>query len=160
HGAVCLGADDAPLRPVILWNDGRAAGEAAELNREHPDLAWELGVPAAPGFTAPKLLWLSRHEPALLDRLSKVLLPKDYVRLWLTGEHVTDMSDAAGSWWLDEARRDWSDKALAATAVSRAVMPRLIEGTEISGHLRPALAGRFGLTAGIPVAGGGGDAMV
>ena len=159
HGAVCLGADDTPLRRVILWNDGRAAGEAAELNQAHPELAWQLGVPAAPGFTAPKLLWLSRHEPETLAALRKVLLPKDFIRLWLTGEHASEMSDAAGSWWLDEAARDWSDKALAVTGVSRAVMPRLVEGTDISGRLRPALAARLGLKPGVPVAGGAGDAM-
>ncbi|MDQ0395611.1 xylulokinase [Labrys monachus] len=159
HGAVCLGADDRPLRPVTLWNDSRAAAEAAELNRIHPDLAWRLGVPAAPGFAAPQLLWLSRHEPATLVALRKVLLPKDYVRLQLTGEHVTDMSDAAGSWWLDEAARDWSDAALAATAVSRSVMPRLVEGTAVSGSLTVSAATRLGLRPGIPVAGGAGDAM-
>ena len=88
-----------------------------------------------------------------------VLLPKDYVRLWLTGEHVTDMSDAAGSWWLDEARRLWSDGALAATGMTPAMMPRLVEGTAVSGTLRPALAKRWGLRDGLPVAGGAGDAM-
>ncbi|WP_342588414.1 xylulokinase [Labrys okinawensis] len=159
HGSVCLDAEDRPLGPVMLWNDGRAAAEAAELNRDHPDLAWQLGVPAAPGFTAPKLLWLARHQPALRARLMRVLLPKDFVRLWLTGEHVSEMSDAAGSWWLDQARRDWSDAALAATGVERSQVPRLIEGTEISGQLRPALAARLGFRAGIPVAGGAGDAM-
>ncbi len=159
HGSVCLDASDQPVLPVILWNDSRAVAEAAELNRDHPDLAWKLGVPASPSFTAPKLLWLSRHRPDLMARLSRVLLPKDFVRLWLTGEHVSDMSDGAGSWWLDEAARDWSDTALAATGVDRSQLPRLIEGTEVSGRLRPALAERLGLRPGIPVAGGGGDAM-
>ena len=82
-------------------------GEAEHLNAAHPDLAAVLGVPATPGFTAPKLLWMSRHEPKLFAATRHVLLPKDYVRLFLTGEHVTDMSDAAGRWWLDEAKRDW-----------------------------------------------------
>jgi xylulokinase len=159
HGSVCLDRADQPLLPVILWNDSRAVEEAAELNRTYPDLAWQLGVPAAPGFTAPKLLWLSRHRPELMARLARVLLPKDFVRLWLTGEYVSDMSDGAGSWWLDEARRDWSDAALAATGVDRSHMARLVEGTAVSGHLRPALAERFGLKPGIPVAGGAGDAM-
>jgi xylulokinase len=159
HGAVCLDAADQPLLPVILWNDSRAAAEAAELNRDYPDLAWQLGVPAAPGFTGPKLLWLSRHRPDIRARVRHVLLPKDYVRLWLTGEYVSEMSDGAGSWWLDEAKRDWSDAALAATGVERGQMARLVEGTEISGYLRPDLARRFGLKPGIPVAGGAGDAM-
>jgi xylulokinase len=159
HGAVCLGADDRPLRPVILWNDARAAAEASELNERFPDLAKVLGVPAMPGFTAPKLLWMRRHEPAIADAVRLVLLPKDHVRLWLTGERVTDMSDAAGSWWLDEAARDWSPAALEATGASLDMMPRLVEGTAASGVLRPALAKRWGIRDGAVVAGGAGDAM-
>ena len=159
HGAVCLGADDRPLRPVILWNDGRAAAEAAELNDRHPGLAEILGVPAMPGFTAPKLLWMRRHEPALADAVRVVLLPKDHVRLWLTGEHVTDMSDAAGSWWLDQAARAWSPEALAATGATAGMMPRLVEGTAVSGTLRAGLSQRWGLPPGVVVAGGAGDAM-
>jgi xylulokinase len=159
HGAVCLGADDRPLRPVILWNDGRAVAESDALNSRHPELAAIVGVPAMPGFTAPKLLWMRRNEPQLAEATRTVLLPKDAVRLALTGEKVTDMSDAAGSWWLDEAQRAWSSAALEATGVDATMMPRLVEGTAPSGGLRRDLAQRWSLKPGIVVAGGCGDAM-
>jgi xylulokinase len=158
HGAVLLGADDRPLRPVIIWNDGRAAAEAAELGREHPDLAWRLGVKPMPGFTAPKLAWLRRHEPALFARIRTVLLPKDYVRLRLTGDRATDLSDAAGTWLLDQAARAWSPEACAAIGLDRRCLPGLYEGPEPVGTLRPDLAARWGLSAATVVAGGAGDA--
>jgi xylulokinase len=158
HGAVVLGETDRPLRPAILWNDGRSFREAEELGSRHPALARAMGVLPMPGFTAPKLLWLARHEPATFAAIRTVLLPKDFIRLKLTGERVTEMSDAAGTWWLDEASRSWSDEALAATGLSRSRMPRLIEGTEISGQLRPEIASSWGLSTGIVVAGGAGDA--
>jgi xylulokinase len=110
-----------------------------------------------PGFTAPKVMWVAKHEPALRDQLAKVLLPKDYLRLWLTGDHVAEMSDAAGTSWLDTGARDWSDDLLAATGLSRSHMPRLVEGSEVSGALRETLAARWGLPKGVVVAGGGGD---
>ena len=128
HGAVLLGGDDRPLHPAILWNDGRSHAEAAALNRDHPDLPGITGVLAMPGFTAPKLAWLQRHDPAAFAAIRTVLLPKDFVAFRLTGERVTEMSDAAGTWWLDEAARDWSDAALAATGLERRHMPRLVEG--------------------------------
>lgn len=115
HGAVLLDADDQPLRPAILWNDGRSHAECAELERLAPMLHAVAGNLAMPGFTAPKLLWLRRHEPALFARVASVLLPKDWLRLQLTGDKVSDPSDAAGTLWLDVARRDWSDELLAAT---------------------------------------------
>ncbi|HEY8381316.1 MAG TPA: xylulokinase [Microvirga sp.] len=158
HGAVLLDAEDRPLRPAILWNDGRSHAEAEWLHRHHPDLARVVGVLPMPGFTAPKLLWLARHEPATAAAIRTVLLPKDYVRLKLTGERATDLSDAAGTWWLDQARRRWSPEALAATGLQPAQMPRLVEGTEVSGRVRSALAAEWGLPPGIAVAGGGGDA--
>ena len=110
-----------------------------------------------PGFTAPKLMWARNHEPKLWDRVAKVLLPKDYLRLWLTGEYVAEMSDAAGTSWLDTGARDWSEDLLAATGLTRAQMPRLIEGSAVSGTVRAALAGRWGLSKTVVVAGGGGD---
>ena len=119
HGAVLLDEADAALRPAILWNDGRSHAEARELAERHPDLARRVGVLPMPGFTAPKLLWVARHEPEVARAVRTILLPKDYVRLKLTGERATEMSDAAGTWWLDEAARDWSDEALAATGLDR-----------------------------------------
>ncbi|PKP70114.1 MAG: xylulokinase [Alphaproteobacteria bacterium HGW-Alphaproteobacteria-4] len=156
HGATLLSASDDVLRPCILWNDTRAHLEAAELDAD-PRFRAISGNIVFPGFTAPKLVWVARHEPAVFARVAKVLLPKDYLRLWLTGEHVAEMSDAAGTSWLDCARRDWSDDLLAASGMTRAQMPRLVEGSAVSGVLRPELASRFGLSAGVVVAGGGGD---
>lgn len=158
HGAVVLDDADRPLRPAILWNDGRAVAECAELEQAVPGLAEAAGVVAMPGFTAPKLLWLRNHEPRLFARIRTVLLPKDYIRLRLTGERATDMSDAAGTLWLDQASRRWNDAAVAASGLSTDQLPRLAEGTEVTGTIRPELARRWGLPDGVAVAGGGGDA--
>jgi xylulokinase len=156
HGATLLDAADEVLRPCILWNDSRSFEEAAELDAD-PIFRRISGNIVFAGFTAPKLMWVRHHEPALWDRVAKVLLPKDYLRLWLTGDHVAEMSDAAGTSWFDTGARDWSDDLLAATGLSRRHMPRLVEGSAPSGMLRPALAGRWGLPADVVVAGGGGD---
>ncbi len=156
HGATLLDASDQVLRPCILWNDSRAHAEAAELDAD-PMFRRISGNIVFPGFTAPKLLWLARHEPALRARVAKVLLPKDYLRLWLTGEHASDMSDAAGTSWFDTGARDWSDALLSATGLGRDQMPRLVEGSAVSGHVRDTLAARWGLPKGVVVAGGGGD---
>jgi xylulokinase len=159
HATVLLDEADRPIRPAMLWNDGRAHAEAAELNRLGPELAATLGVRALAGFTAPKLLWLARHEPDTLARTKSLLLPKDFIRLRLTGEHATDPSDAAGTWLLDEARRTWSPRAIAAIGLDPALLPRLVEGSEPSGTVRPEVSRRFGLRPGVVVAGGGGDTM-
>ena len=156
HGATLLDASDEVLRPCILWNDTRSHEEAAELD-DDPMFRRLTGNIVFPGFTAPKLLWVQRHEPAIWARVAKVLLPKDYLRLWLTGDHVGDMSDAAGTSWLDTGKRAWSDDLLAATGLGRDQMPRLVEGSAPSGVLRTGLATRWGLPAGVVVAGGGGD---
>jgi xylulokinase len=156
HGATLLDAGDEVLRPCILWNDTRSFEEAAELDGD-TQFRRVTGNIVFPGFTAPKLMWVQRHEPAIWDKVAKVLLPKDYLRLWLTGEHVAEMSDAAGTSWLDTGARDWSDDLLTATGLSRRHMPRLVEGSAPSGQLRAALAGRWGLPASVVIAGGGGD---
>lgn len=158
HGAVLLDAADRVLRPAILWNDARAVAECRLLEERVPGLGRIAGVPAMPGFTAPKILWLQKHEPEVVAKVAKVLLPKDYVRLLLTGEHVTDLSDAAGSLWLDEAERSWSPAILAASGLSLDHMPRLVEGSESAGTIRPEIAARLGLPQGVVVAGGAGDA--
>jgi xylulokinase len=158
HGAVLLDDHDRPLRPAILWNDGRSFREAEELGKAHPGLSRTMGVIPMPGFTAPKLLWLARHEPEAFRAVRKVLLPKDYIRLKLAGSCMTDMSDAAGTWWLDQAARDWSNEALTATRLDRTHMPDLIEGSAPSGMLRPEIAKEWGMRADVVVAGGGGDA--
>ena len=156
HGATLLDAGDDVLRPCILWNDTRSFEEAAELDGD-PMFRRLTGNIVFPGFTAPKLDWVRKHEPRIWDRVAKVLLPKDYLRLWLTGDHVGEMSDAAGTAWLDTGKRGWSDELLTATGLTRAQMPRLVEGSQVSDTLRAELASRWGLAPGVVVAGGGGD---
>ncbi|GGB27209.1 xylulokinase [Sphingomonas metalli] len=156
HGATLLDAADRPLRPAILWNDGRSHAECRELEEKAPDLHRVAGNLAMPGFTAPKLLWVAHHEPELFAQVETVLLPKDYVRLRMTGEKASDVSDAAGTLWLDVAGRDWSDEILAATGLNRAQMPRAVEGTDRTGMLRADVAEAWGIGE-VPVAGGGGD---
>jgi len=157
HGATLLDAHDRPLRPAILWNDGRSGEECLELERREPSSRAITGNIMMPGFTAPKLLWVARHEPDTFRRTACVLLPKDYVRLRLTGDKVSEMSDAAGTGWLDVGRREWSDAMLAATDLSRAHMPRLVEGSSPSGALTEDAAAALKLARRVVVAGGGGD---
>jgi xylulokinase len=157
HGAVLLDEHAQVLRPAILWNDGRSAAQCEALTQAVPELAHITGNLAMPGFTAPKLLWLREHEPACFAAMRQVLLPKDWLRLKLTGQAVSDMSDAAGTLWLDTGKRDWSDRVLSACGMSRAHMPRLIEGSAVSAHLLPELCRRWGLPLAVPVAGGAGD---
>jgi xylulokinase len=157
HGATLLGKNDEVLRPAILWNDGRSAAECKEMEAALPNLRQLAGNIAMPGFTAPKIAWVRKHEPAIFDKIEKVLLPKAYVRLLLTGEYVEDMSDAAGTLWLDVAKRDWSDELLAVTGLNRSHMPRLVEGSAVSGNLKRELAQRWGMDGLVVVAGGAGD---
>lgn len=157
HGAVLLDKHDNVLRPAILWNDMRAVDECAELTARAPQLHRIAGNLAMPGFTAPKLLWVARHEPQIFRDTACVLLPKDYLRLCLTGGKVSDPSDAAGTLWLDVAKRDWSDALLDACNMTRAQMPALAEGSAPSGTLLPAIAREFGLRENVIVAAGGGD---
>ncbi|WP_116133746.1 xylulokinase [Tropicimonas sp. IMCC34043] len=156
HGATLLDQGHDVLRPCILWNDTRAFEEAAAMDATTP---WReiTGNIVFPGFTAPKLAWVKAHEPEIFDRTAMVLLPKDYLRLWLTGETVSEMSDAAGTSWLDTGARDWSDTLLAESGFDRTNMPRLVEGSEVSGKVRSELAERWGFGPGVVVAGGGGD---
>ena len=158
HGAVLIGRDGKPLRPAILHNDARAYREAAELWERHRPLADIVGVKPMAGFVAPKLMWLARHEPAIFTAIAHILQPKDYLRFRLTGEIVSDMSDAAGTWWLDERARAWSLEALAASGVDPARAPRLVEGSDAVGGLRPAISETLGLSRRTLVAAGGGDA--
>ena len=155
HGATLVGQDDTPLRPCMLWNDTRSHAEAAEMDR-NPAFREITGNIVFPGFTAPKVEWVRRNESDTFKKTSKILLPKDYLRLFLTGEHVSEMSDAAGTSWLDTGARDWSDSLLEACELDRSHMPRLVEGSAASGTLRKSLADALGLPRAI-VAGGGGD---
>lgn len=156
HGATLLDAADSVLRPCILWNDTRSFAEAAKLDAD-PRFRKLTGNIVFPGFTAPKLAWVKANEPAIFAKLAKVLLPKDYLRLWLTGEHISEMSDSAGTSWLDVEKRRWSSELLAATELDEKHMPALVEGTERAGGLRAELASEWGVSVGVPVAGGAGD---
>lgn len=156
HGATLLDSSDTVLRPCILWNDTRSFHEAAALDAQ-PLFRQVTGNIVFPGFTAPKLVWVRNNESEIFEKVAKVLLPKDYLRLWLTGEHISEMSDSAGTAWLDTGRRAWSDDLLEASSMRRDQMPSLIEGSKVGGRLRADLASELGLPAGIPVAGGAGD---
>ncbi|MET3377035.1 xylulokinase [Variovorax boronicumulans] len=157
HGATLLDAVGEVLRPAILWNDGRSGAQCEALTRAVPRLGEIAGNLAMPGFTAPKLLWVREHEPEVFARVARVLLPKDWLRFMLSGEAVSEMSDAAGTLWLDVGARDWSDELLAATGLTRDHMPRLVEGSEVSALLKPELAACWGLREGVKIAGGAGD---
>ncbi|MCV3238388.1 xylulokinase [Mesorhizobium sp. ZC-5] len=156
HGATLLDDADRVLRPCILWNDTRSHMEAAKLDAD-PRFRKITGNIVFPGFTAPKLAWVKNNEPDIFAKVAKVLLPKDFLRLWLTGEHISEMSDSAGTSWLDVAQRKWSPELLAATDLDERHMPSLVEGTEAGGTLRTELAGAWGMGSGVVVAGGAGD---
>jgi xylulokinase len=149
HGLVALDASDRVIRPAILWNDGRTGAECAEIEERIglAELIARTGNRALTGFTAPKLLWLRRHEPESYARIARVMLPKDYVRLRLCGEHATDVADASGTLLLDVARRRWSEEVLAALELDPGWLPRLLESPEVAGTTGD----------GVPVAAGAGD---
>jgi xylulokinase len=156
HGAVMLDAQHKVLHPAILWNDGRSNEQCVELTSKVEKVHDITGNMVMPGFTAPKLLWIKKHEPELFSKIHKVLLPKDYIRYLLTDLFVSDMSDAAGTSWLDVANRAWSEEMLAACGLSQAHMPSLCEGSEVTGLLKPELAKRWSMGP-VPIVGGGGD---
>ena len=157
HGATLLGKDGKVLRPCILWNDARSFKECEDIEAREPKARAISGNIPLAGFTAPKLVWVKKHEPKTFAQVAKVLLPKDYIRLRMTGEYASDMSDSSGTYWLDVARRDWSEKLLAATDMSLDQMPKLYEGTDATGRLTPAVARAWGMPRRPVVAGGGGD---
>ncbi|MDQ0136350.1 xylulokinase [Neorhizobium galegae] len=156
HGATLLDSEDKVLRPCILWNDTRSHQEAAALDA-NPIFRKLTGNIVFPGFTAPKLVWVAKNEPDIFAKVAKVLLPKDYLRLWLTGEHISEMSDSAGTSWLDTGARKWSSELLSATGLAESQMPSLVEGTEQAGKLRGELSYKWGMGEGVVIAGGAGD---
>lgn len=156
HGATLLDSSDQVLRPCILWNDTRSHAEATELDSD-PRFRALTGNIVFPGFTAPKIAWVRNNEPQIFNKIRRVLLPKDYLRLWLTGEYVSEMSDASGTSWLDVGKRAWSPDLLAATGLELGHMPSLVEGTDVSGMLKPDLASSWGMDNNVVVAGGAGD---
>ena len=157
HGLTALDGAGAVIRPAILWNDTRSAAEAARMDAGMPAFRAIGGNAVMPGFTAPKAVWMREHEPALFDAIASILLPKDYLRFRMSGECWSEMSDSAGTLWLDVARRDWSDDLLAACGLSREQMPGLVEGTAPAGQLRRDIAKVWGMSGQPIIAGGGGD---
>lgn len=156
HGATLLGKQGEVLRPAILWNDGRSFTQCQALESAVPESRRITGNVMMPGFTAPKLAWVKQNEPDVFNQIDKVLLPKDYLRWRITGTFASDLSDAAGTMWLDVAKRDWSDVMFNACFLHRDQMPALYEGNQITGEVSAELAGRWGIGH-IPVIAGGGD---
>jgi xylulokinase len=158
HGAVLLDADGQVLRPAILWNDGRCGKEAEELQASLPDFLERASNIATVGFTAPKVLWVRRHEPDIFKKTKTILLPKDYIRFRLSGDYKADMSDAGGTLWHNIAEREWDDALLAASGIDRSYVADLVEGSAISARLSDALSSQWGLAKGsVVIAGGAGD---
>ncbi|WP_170429070.1 xylulokinase [Ruegeria arenilitoris] len=158
HGAVLLDRGLRPIRPAILWNDSRAVQECEELRAAQPEVGHIAGVLPLPGFTAPKIAWLKKHEPATYAELSHILLPKDYIGLCLHGELATDASDAAGTLWLDQASRNWHAGIAEASYVARDWLPQIFDGHNVVGTVTTQAATETGLRPGVPVVAGGGDA--
>jgi xylulokinase len=159
HGSVFLDRENQVIRPALLWNDQRTSAECEQITAlvGYEQLIEIAGNPALTGFQAPKILWLRNHEPRNYERVAKVLLPKDYIRLMLTGEFASDCSDAAGTLLLDLRQRDWSNELLHKLDLPRNWFPTVYEGSQITGRLLPKIADLLGLPAGIPVVAGGGD---
>ncbi|MFI5200438.1 MAG: FGGY family carbohydrate kinase, partial [Candidatus Limnocylindrales bacterium] len=159
HGLVLLDRDEQVLRPAILWNDQRTAAECEVIRQVvGPERLIQItGNDALTGFTAPKLVWVRDHEPEVWARVAHVLLPKDYVRLKLTGAHAVDVADGAGTLLFDLARRTWSPEVIAALRIDPAWLPPTFEGPAVTGEVSAAAAAATGLRAGTPVVAGGGD---
>ncbi len=160
HGLVVTDGAGRPLRPAIIWNDQRSAPQAQEIERRaggKRKLISLVGNVAMTSFTLTKLLWVRRHEKRIYDRIKHLLLPKDYIRLRLTGEYVGDVTDMSGTLMLDQRRRDWSAKVLSIFQVDRDILPPVVESHEVSGRLRAEVAEELGLAQGTPVVGGAGD---
>ncbi len=157
HGATLLDKDGKVLRPCILWNDARSFVECQDIMTREPRAVGLAGNIPLAGYTAPKLVWVKKHEPRIFEKVAKVLLPKDYIRFRMTGTYGSDMSDSSGTFWLDIAKRKWSDMLLAASDMRRDQMPELFEGTDDTGRLTAAVAKAWGMPKRPIVAGGGGD---
>lgn len=156
HGAVLLDAQQAVLRPAILWNDGRSFKQCQALEAQYPQFKKITGNLVMPGFTAPKLQWVAENEPEIFQRIAHVLLPKDFLRWKMSGNFASDMSDSAGTLWLDMQKRDWSDELLNATGLTRRQMPTLFEGNQITGYLLADIAKKWQMKQ-VPIIAGGGD---
>jgi xylulokinase len=156
HGATLLDDENKIIRPAILWNDGRSQQQCLDIEKVEKKSREITGNIAMPGFTAPKILWLKENEPEHFNKIAKILLPKDYLRFLMTGDFASDMSDSAGTLWLDVEKRQWSESMLSATGLTQNQMPELFEGTEITGNISSDIAKLWGMNN-VPVVAGGGD---
>lgn len=156
HGATLIDKQGEFLRPAILWNDGRCEKQCIELEKMVPNSRAITGNLMMPGFTAPKLKWVQENEPHIFNKINKVLLPKDYLRYRMTGEYASDMSDSAGTMWLDVKQRKWNESLLTACDLTPEKMPKLFEGNQITGYLVKSIANNWGMSS-VPVIAGGGD---
>mgnify|MGYP002508155285 FL=1 len=159
HGLVALDKEDRVIRPAILWNDGRTGAETDYLNQEigKDKLSRYTANIAFAGFTAPKLLWMKKHEPQNFDRISKIMLPKDYLAYCLSGSFCTDVSDASGMLLMDVKNRRWSEEMLKICGITKEQLPKLYESYEVVGVLKPEVARKLGLSAKVKVIAGAGD---
>jgi xylulokinase len=159
HGLVILDRSGSVIRPSLIWCDQRSQPQVDYINRTvgAPKVLASIANPVLTGFTLPKLLWVRDYEPQHFDRVRKMLLPKDYVRFWLTGEFATEVSDASGTALLDVVRRRWSFDMMDALGLDRDILPTVFESTDITGVISPQAAQLTGLAPGTPVVGGGGD---
>jgi xylulokinase len=156
HGATLLDASGAVLRPCILWNDTRSHAQAATLDA-HPECRALSGNIVFPGFTAPKLMWVADNEPNIFARTATVLLPKDYLNFWLSGKRISDMSDSAGTAWLDVGKRVWSSSLLKRSGMRPDQMPTLFEGSDVFATVAPEIATLLGLPQGVKIVAGAAD---
>lgn len=162
HALVVTDATGQPLRPAIIWNDQRSAKQAAQVEAAvggTKKLIALVGSPAMTSYTLTKLLWVRQNEPKVYDRIKHMLLPKDYIRLRLTGEYIGDVSDMSGTLLLDQVKRDWSRKMTDLFQIDRDILPPVVESHEVTGRLRPDAAGKLGLQEGTPVVAGAGDQL-
>ena len=150
HGSVFLADDHTPLRPALLWNDQRTTEECAEIESKaggRKKLIGMVGNPALTGFTAPKILWVRRHEPKVYAKTKHILLPKDYIRFCMTGEYATEVGDASGTLLLDVKKRAWNKQLLSLLKIDAALLPACFESHVVSGQLNKAAAAKLGLTS-------------
>ncbi len=157
HGATLVDISGNVIRPCILWNDTRSFRECLEFENQKFDVRSISGNITMPGFTAPKINWIKNNEPENFSKLFKVLLPKDYLRFYLTGEYFSEMSDASGTLWLDVKNRQWSDKLLSCSYLNERNMPKLVEGNEISANLKKNIKEELKFNKDVVVVGGAGD---
>ena len=157
HGSTLVDKKGDVIRPCILWNDTRSYQECFEFEKQSFDVRAISGNIAMPGFTAPKINWIKNNELENFKRISKVLLPKDYLRYYLTGEYFSEMSDASGTLWLDINKRKWSNKLLSCSLLEERNMPKLVEGNEATGRLKKNIKNKFNFINDVIVVGGAGD---